>query len=53
MGKLRENGFNTTKSNKANNILLLVSFAPLRGTCLGINNPFKASFSFLMIGGLK
>lgn len=52
MGKLRENGFNT-ESYKADNKLLLVSFAPLRETCLGINNPFKASFSFLMIGGLK
>ena len=52
MGKLRENGFNT-ESYKADNKLLLVSFAHFRGTCLGINNPFKASFSFLMIGGLK
>ena len=52
MVKLRENGFNT-ESYKVDNKLLLVSFALLRETCIGINNPFKTSFSFLMIGGLK
>lgn len=50
MGKLRENGFNTDIYS-INNKLLLVSFVHFRGTCLGINNPFKTSFSFLMIGG--
>ena len=52
MGKLREDGFNTKVYN-TNNKKLLVSFAHFRGTCLGIINPLKASFSFLMIGGLK
>ena len=43
-------GFNTDIYS-INNKLLLVSFVHFRGTCLGINNPFKTSFSFLMIGG--
>ena len=52
MEKLLRNGFNTDII-KADNKKLLVSFAHFRETCIGSNDPLKASFSFLLIGGLK
>ena len=54
MSGLLKNGFRNWKVfDEFDDLKKLVFFALFRETCLGINNPIKASFSFYLMGGLS